>query len=323
MGKSRNHWTKERIFTEAKKYQSKSEFKKVCTSAYQTARVNGWLDEMDWFVRPIVHNKKWYRENVFDEARKYQTRTEFCNNSNGAYRVGLKNGWLDEMIWFIDGKLKALTDKNDSVYKYYFKESNSFYIGRTLMYRQKIRHNEHISDDKDTVYKYAKENGFEIPQMKIIEENLTIEEGLEREDYWKNYYKERGYNILNVAKTGKGSGSIGAIAYGKWSKENVFNEAKKYNTRSEFQKSCVSAYQVALRNGWLSEMSWFMEGKRPNGYWNIKENILAEAKKYQTRSEFCKGCGSAYQTARVNGWLSEMSWFKHIKCTQKTKNSAA
>lgn len=62
-------------------------------------------------------------------------------------------------------------------------------------------------------------------------------------------------------------------------------------------------------------------GKSRN-HWT-KERIFAEAKKYQSKSEFKKVCTSAYQTARVNGWLSEMSWFKHIKCTQKTKNSAA
>ena len=80
-----------------------------------------------------------------------------------------------------------------------------------------------------------------------------------------------------------------------------------------------AAYQVALRNGWLSEMIWFEEGKRANGYWNIKENVFEEAKKYQTRTEFCKGCGGAYQIARRNGWLDEMIWFKHRKCTQETR----
>ena len=62
-------------------------------------------------------------------------------------------------------------------------------------------------------------------------------------------------------------------------------------------------------------------GKSRNNW--TKERIFTEAKKYQTRSEFQKSCVSAYQVALRNGWLSEMSWFKHIKCTQKTKNSTA
>lgn len=29
------------------------------------------------------------------------------------------------------------------------------------------------------------------------------------------------------------------------------------------------------------------------------------------KKEFEKGCGSAYVTARRNGWLSEMTWFQN------------
>lgn len=49
---------------------------------------------------------------------------------------------------------------------------------------------------------------------------------------------------------------------------------------------------------------------KPNGYWT-KENVFAEARKYRTKKEFEKGCGSAYVTARRNGWLSEMTWFQN------------
>lgn len=27
---------------------------------------------------------------------------------------------------------------------------------------------------------------------------------------------------------------------------------------------------------------------KPRGYWDIKDNVFKEAKKYQTRTEFCK-----------------------------------
>ena len=59
--------------------------------------------------------------------------------------------------------------------------------------------------------------------MEIIEDNLSVIEGQEREGYWVEYYREKGYNILNKIKTGKGSGSIGAIGRGR-SKEIYFKK---------------------------------------------------------------------------------------------------
>lgn len=302
-------WNKETCYQEAKKYKTRTEFQKGCNRAYRVVCKNKWLDDYDWFAAAQKPHGYWIYDTCYEEARNYNTISEFIKSSSGAYTVAWKNGWLDDYTWFVDGKIKTLTDKNDSVYKYYWEETNAIYIGRTLMYRQNERANEHQADT-DTVGKYAKENGLEVPQMEIIEENITPIEGLEREDYWVNYYKEKGYNVINKAKTGVGSGSLGAINRGKWNKKTVFAEAKKYKTRNEFCKGSNGAYAVARRKGWLSEMDWF-NGRKPNGYWN-KENVFEEALKYKTKSEFKKGCGCAYHSARKNGWLKEMDWFEEV-----------
>lgn len=317
MKKPRNYWTKEKVFDEAKKYKTKSEFKKGNPTAYQVARKNGWLKEMNWFKEIFKPSNYWTKERVFEEARKYQTKSEFKKGCGSAYQVALENGWLKEMTWFIEGRLKAFTiKKNDSVYKYYWEETNSIYIGRTLISQQKVRDSRHSTSEEDTVFRYAKENGLAVPPMEIIEENITVKEGLEREDYWVNYYKERGYNVLNIAKTGIGSGSIGAIGFGKWTKEAVFEEAKKYQTRNEFLKGCSSAYDVARKNKWLKEMTWFV-----NGYvkWT-KEKAFEESKKYQTRTQFCKHNKGAYNAALENGWLDEFFPNKYIMTEEHKKH---
>ena len=305
MKKPNGYWNYEKCYQEALKYKTKKELEKSCGSAYNVARRNKWLDDYTWMVDgnilAVLKRTKWNKENCYAEALKYKTRTDFFKGCQTAYNASLKHGWLDDYTWFVDGKIKTLTDKNDSVYRYYWEETNAIYIGRTLMYRQNDRHNEHQADT-DTVFKYAKENGLEIPQMEIIEENITPIEGLEREDYWVNYYKEKGYNVLNKGKTGIGSGSLGAINSGKWNKKTVFEEAKKYKTRSEFQKGCIGAYVVARKNKWLSEMDWFGEVIKPRGYWD-KETCYVEARKYKTKTDFFKGCQSAYEVARKNKWL--------------------
>ena len=43
--------------------------------------------------------RKWTKENVFIESKKYSSRAEFKKNKSGAFSVAYKNGWLDEMVW--------------------------------------------------------------------------------------------------------------------------------------------------------------------------------------------------------------------------------
>ena len=139
--------------------------------------------------------------------------------------------------------------------------------------------------------------------MIIIEDNLTLKKGVEREGYWVEYYRNSGYTILNKVKTG----SIGSIGQGKWTKKTCIKEAKKYKTRSEFKKGNISAYQVARKNDWLKEYEWLTSLCKPDGFWNY-ETCYQEAKKYTTRSEFSKGSSGAYNVARKNDWLKEYEW---------------
>jgi hypothetical protein len=100
---------------------------------------------------------------------------------------------------------------------------------------------------------------------------------------------------------------------GHWdSKENVMAEAKKYKTKTEWKINSGGSYRNAIKNKWIDEFSAHMiELNKPNGYWNIKENVLAEAKKYETRAEWKKNSGSSYQYASKNGWIDECA--KHMK----------
>lgn len=99
---------------------------------------------------------------------------------------------------------------------------------------------------------------------------------------------------------------------GYWTKDRVFEESKKYQTRSGFKKSCLGAYKVALKNAWLDEMDWLKEVRKPNGYWT-KEKVFEESRKYQTRKKFDKGSSRAYEVARKNGWLDELFPKEKIK----------
>ena len=86
---------------------------------------------------------------------------------------------------------------------------------------------------------------------------------------------------------------------GYWTiKENVINEAKKYNSKEEFQNKNISAFLAAHRYGFIKEMDWLVKQKQhAKNYWNV-ERIKEEATKYDTKTEFANKNRAAYNASR-------------------------
>lgn len=189
---------------------------------------------------------------------------------------------------------------------YVFEDTKTAYVGRTLIRRQKNRDKEHIfNHENDNVARYAKKMHIPVPPMQILESNLTLKEGLDRENYWRKWYEQQGYTMLNRLATGIGKGSLGGLSHGKWNRKTCYNEAKKFKSASEFDKKSASAYSAARKNGWLSDYVWFdvlWEAK-----WD-KQTCYDEAKKYVTRGEFQRGSRGAYVKALEKGWINEFTW---------------
>jgi hypothetical protein len=311
--KVRGHWeNKENVLKEAMKYASRDEFKKESSGAYKAAHKHRWIDEMTWLKskneKGSEHKKRRWKtkDDVIEESKKYNSRSEFKKRSGKAYEIARKNRWLDEMVWL--NNKNVYIDKVDCVYKYYFPAKHAIYVGRTIY--TELRDYQHRNVVNDSVFKFAMENGFEIPKMEIIETNLTVLQGAEKEKYWEQYYRDMGYTIINK----KPCGSIGSMAAGKWSKKKCFEESKKYKTRSEFFEKSSSAYQKALKEGWLNEMTWlYTKRKYPRGYWTVKENVINEGKKYKSKKEFGEKNISAFLAAYKYGFIKEMDWLTKQK----------
>ena len=253
------------------------------------------------------HNFWTKKENVINEAKKYNSKKDFYTNSASAYYAALKLGILNEFTWFT--KKQDLTKLQDCIYAYIFEDLKYAYIGRTLLERIKQRDEEHFSKNKnEPTYKFIKENKIERVPLKIIESGITVSEGIEREIYWANYYKENGYSLINTVKCG----GVGALEYRIWDDKNVEIESKKYKTRGEFAKCSPSAYKYALKKRLLKKFIWLTtKMKKPIGYWDLKHNVFIESKKYVSRTDFYNKCSSAYRSAIKHGWIDEMTWLKN------------
>jgi predicted GIY-YIG superfamily endonuclease len=97
---------------------------------------------------------------------------------------------------------------------------------------------------------------------------------------------------------------------GFWTKENCYNEALKYNNRTDLQNNASGCYAAALKNGWLDEIcSHMILIHHKNNYWS-KEKCSEEASKYVHRIDFIKNSNKAYRAASKKGWLEDIC--KHM-----------
>jgi len=107
---------------------------------------------------------------------------------------------------------------------------------------------------------------------------------------------------------------------GYWTKERVMAEAKKFNARTEWMIGSSSSYSSARRNGWVDDASRHMKDVKvvkPKGYWDIKENCIAEAKKHKSITEWQNKSSQSVIFARRNGWMDECT--EHMIETRKPR----
>lgn len=98
---------------------------------------------------------------------------------------------------------------------------------------------------------------------------------------------------------------------GYWTLERCIKLIQSCETIFAFKYKYIDAYNAIKRNKWYYILDdSFPERRKYSGYWS-KEHCRNEALKYNYRSDFQKNSGGAYQIARKNGWLNDIS--KHMK----------
>lgn len=305
------YYTEEKCREIASVYKTKVEFKKNNPSAYGKARRNGWLKTYDWFVEIQKPNGYWNRERCYEAATKCSCASEMVKNFKVAYGIARKNGWDSEYVWFTTPAVQKLNneEKKHEIYVYEDFVSKVCYVGLSKNVKQRDKgHRRLIKGKADSVKKYFDSIGMNIPKPKILESGLTPEEAQVKEDFWKIEYAKNGWTLLNKAKTGKGTSSLGGFA--KWDFEAVKKEAGKFTTLMDFANAKGSAYNVALANGWLDNFAWLLRADRVK--WNY-DACKEEAMKYCSRKEFKSNNLVAYRICFKNKWIDDFYWLPEVK----------
>jgi hypothetical protein len=100
-----------------------------------------------------------------------------------------------------------------------------------------------------------------------------------------------------------------------WTLEQCKTDALKYDSKNEWSKNSGSIYNTAYRKDWLEECCAHMQQPvKPKNYWTL-ELCKADALKYDSRSEWSKKSGGAYNSAHTKGWINVCC--KHMKSKYK------
>lgn len=95
----RRNWTIEDCRMEGLKYISKKAWETNSRNSYQAALRNGWLPQCCGHMTSIVKPKGyWTKEKCVEEAKKYQTRSDWKSKSVSAYNTAHKNKWIEECV---------------------------------------------------------------------------------------------------------------------------------------------------------------------------------------------------------------------------------
>jgi ribosome-associated toxin RatA of RatAB toxin-antitoxin module len=297
MIKPYGYWTFERCREEALKYKTRMEFKNNSGGAYTHCVKHQYLNDVCSHMNELRKLKGyWTFEHCKEETLKYKTKNEFNINSKGAYIKALKNKWLDKIC----SHMEILGSKyKRCIYSYEF-PNNYVYVGLTFNINK--RQSNRDSDNTDGVTRFIEKTGLK-PVRKQLTEYIDVNDAVIMENYYLNFYKNNGWNILNKNKTG----GIGSSKETKWDFNTVKNEALKYKTRTEFKEKSGGAYYAAIKNKWLDEVSSHMIiFSKPMNYWKSINSCKEEALKYNSKQNFYKNARGAYESSRKHGWLNDI-----------------
>ena len=246
------------------------------------------------------------KENNEKAASKCKKRREFSQKFYGAYKAAKKHGWLreyDEKYFNSEINFVSFDDPVHVIYVYEVVEKHSVYVGRTIdLKRRDLCHRNKTQND--TLFRYCQDNKVSIPNVKVVEEKLTAIQSQEKEDYWKNKYKDDGWEIINKATTGVGSGSLGSIPR-KWNYETCKEVAGLCISKEDFKKRYVGAHNVARRNGWIYD--FFPNNmKKENGCFDTFEKCKETAMQYDSIMQIRREYPFLYRKISKNKWTGQI-----------------
>jgi predicted GIY-YIG superfamily endonuclease len=245
-----------------------------------------------------MKNKKepyyWHNhiDKIYKIAKNYESKSKFYRNEKGAAVASQRLGIYEDVCKHM---IKGRNHKDERCI-YFIEFPNKIgYVGLTNNF--KTREKQHRNSKKSCIGIHKMNNGHDFT-IKMIEDYMLDTESQVRETYWLNYYKQLGYELLNVAPTGGLGGSNIIHTF-----ESCKKDAINFKTRYEYRLKKPSSYETARANKWLDIICNHMENYFTS--WNYND-ILKISKNYKSIWDFGKNNRAAYEWIRLNGFLKDL-----------------
>ena len=290
---SMNKLTKETCHSFAVTCKTREDFEKAHPRAYRLAKRAGWLARWYPCVRTL---DKPYCAAV---AGNCSSRSELGARDPAIYQKCRRSGWLDE---FFPSKPRTLTHD-------FCKAVAAGFSSRT-----------ELKAGDCAVHEASRKHGW-------LDEFFPV-----RKHAGRLLTKELCRSIASTCQSRSDFLNKDASAYGKaiscgwiqeffpdplvrepYTKEECMEIASGCNTRAEFKRVNASAYRISCKMGWLDEFTHFKDSHTAMSEARRRysdEDIIAEARKYCTVSEFRKGSPAACQLAYRRGLIGKFTWFE-------------
>lgn len=298
-------WTFEMCLNNALQYSTKPDWRKNEPNAYATAYRKNWIEKCTaHMVQLQKPSGYWTKERCVESAKSYAVRSKWQRENYAAYDAARKNGWLNECCAHMS----------------YINRPSSFYTLQNChesAKKYKTRREWETSEDRK-FYKAARTNGW----MDACCGHMVSPQATR--GYWtKKRCMESAKTFDTRTKWQRGATSAYAIAlrkgwldeccahmtsvqkpHGYWNKDRCMESASHFTAIKDWQKENATAYQAAMKKGWLSDCTQHMELlKKPNGYWTL-EMCMSIAKKYSAVKDWIANESASYNYANKKKWLS-------------------
>ncbi len=332
--KPQRYWTIEKLLTDAKKYKTSSEWKRVSASAYATACHSSVLEECTQHMEKMYKSKGYWTKNKCREsAKKHLTIREWSLMDGAAYDAAKRNNWIgnstEHMIKvFSHGELTIyifllshdlnfeyqkrfsdLKDKSYLPYDFYLPDFNLVieYQGRQHF---DASHSSRYKKDIDAIQrrdsmkrKYAKDK-----RIAYLEIDAEVVDEIEGSIINKLKSIDDKLKLMKRKLTQNENKVISSL--GRWDKFSVITEARKYTNSTDWSSCGNSSYYISIKNGWFKEATThFKPKRRRNRYWS-KDQVALSASKYKTKTEWRLADPCASVVAYQKKWHAEVT--KHM-----------
>lgn len=337
-------WTDKATVMEASaQCATRAEFKRRFGPAAQAANRYGWYEEACAHMQELQKpHGYWTKKRIIEVSSKFNSKMKFIKTYSGAATIARRNGWWEDVCAHM---LPQGSIANRAIYVFEFKDRTAYVGLSWNPAARHDQHVQEMSLTGKKVlsgvpYKFSVVTDFLCPNLAVIAEAQWAQKMVDQGWTLLNKKKTGSLGgtleawmpelIMSVAKEFRTRTTFARASYayhaakklgileqacahmhelqkphGYWTKERVTEEAKKYQTRSEFMNGNSAAYSKAKDMKWVDEVCVHMtSSQKPRGYWTY-ENCMFEAKRWKNRCQFEGGANGGWSASVKNGWIDE------------------